>query len=219
MKNKLKHYFEQNRSKFWPLTYLIFYAVFFLMLERHVTVNYTEVSCRLDSWIPFCEYFFYPYAMWAFYLASVYLYFASRPWTEHRRYCINIMAGTTLCLIICALFPNGQNLRVEVDSGKNLASFMIGLLHTIDTNTNTFPSIHVFTSMASALSLHTSLGLGRHRRRVLICSDIAAALISCSTVLIKQHSVLDAAASLLLAAFMYWIVYIRPQVSEKTIPA
>lgn len=219
MKDKLKHYFERNRSKFWPLTYLIFYAAFFLTLEHHVTTNYTEISCKLDSYIPFCEYFFYPYAMWVFYLTAIFLYFVSRPWQEHRRFCINVMAGTTICLIICALFPNGQDLRVEVDSGKNLASFLVGVLHAADTNTNTFPSIHVFTSAASAISLHTSPGLKKYRRRILFCSDAAAILISSSTVFLKQHSILDVIAALLLAAFMYWIVYIRPQVSEKTIPA
>ena len=112
----------------------------------------------------------------------------------------------TISLIICTFFPNGTDLRIEVDPQKNFCSWLVSMLHVADTSTNVFPSIHVYNSVAVHCSVMNSAAL-RDKVWLRRGSFAAMVLICMSTVVLKQHSVLDVVGALILAYLMYPLVY------------
>ena len=109
--------------------------------------------------IPFNEYFVIPYLLWFAYVtaAIAYLFFKNKE--EYYRLCAFLFTGMTLSLLICTLFPNGTDLRTVVDPDKNLCSRLVYMLHQADTNTNVFPSIHVYNSIGTHIAVMKSESL------------------------------------------------------------
>lgn len=69
-----------------------------------------------------------------------------------------------------------------------------------DTSTNVFPSIHVFNSVTLALAYHHCARLrGRKWLWVRISADLLCVSIILSTMLLKQHSVIDVMGGIILA--------------------
>ena len=112
----------------------------------------------------------------------------------------------SICLFICTIFPNGQDLRVNLDFDENIWVHMLSFIYNSDSNTNVFPSIHVFNSIA----IHVSLMKSKHIPKghwVTMISLTVMLLICSSTVFLKQHSILDVIAGTILAIVLYQIIY------------
>lgn len=83
-----------------------------------------------------------------------------------------------------------------------------------DTPTNVLPSIHVYNSIAIMIAVSRSRLFADHR--IIRCAMIALGVcIICSTVLIKQHSMLDVFVAFILSAVMYSVCYKKEAVREK----
>ena len=186
--------------------YGFIYLPWFLYLERTVVRDYAVMHVRLDDRIPFNEYFVIPYLLWFLYVAGtlVYFFFASKH--EYYRLCTFLFTGMTVSLLVCTFFPNGTDLRVPVDSHKNFCSFLVSLVHTADTSTNVFPSIHVYNSLGCHIAIVKSQRLKKYKG-IRIGSFILCTSIIMSTVFIKQHSLFDVMTAFIMAAVMYGLVY------------
>ena len=112
----------------------------------------------------------------------------------------------TICLTICTFFPNGTDLRTEVDPGKNLCSWLVHRIHIADTPTNVFPSIHVYNSVGVHCAVAHSGRLEKYKGIRNVSLGLMV-LICMSTVCLKQHSVMDVAGAVLLAYAIYPFVY------------
>lgn len=195
------------------LAYLLVYMPWFSFLNTWTpTQDPYPIYCGLDDLIPFCEWFAIPYFLWFAYIVAghIFLFFTSRE--DFVRMCIFLYTGMTICLIIYTLFPNCQQLRVDYDTlGRtNLLIEAIATLQGMDTPCNVFPSIHCLNSIGMHIALSKSQHLGRHRDAWVRSSFILMVLIILSTVFIKQHSVLDALGSFVLAVPLYFLAY-RPK--------
>ena len=80
------------------------------------------------------------------------------------------------------------------------------MLHQADTNTNVFPSIHVYNSIGTHIAVMKSESLKKHNI-IRILSGVLMVAICMATVSLKQHSVLDVAGAILLSAAIYPLVY------------
>lgn len=191
------------------LSYFFIYLIWFFTLEHTVTKNYHVIHCRLDDWIPFNEIFILPYFLWfAFiFITIAYFFFTSK--RDYYKCCAYLFTGMTICLLIYTLYPNGHHLRVDLSSlgRQNIFIDMLSRIYTFDTATNVFPSIHVFNSVGAMIAINKSERL--HNKKWLQCSVfILTVLICMSTVLLKQHSILDVFGALFLNVIMYFIVYV-----------
>lgn len=202
MKKFLKKY-----AHAWTLLYVFIYGPWFILLEKHVTTDYTVIHCALDDKIPFCEYFIIPYFLWFLFVPAVmiYLFFYSRK--EFYQASAFLFIGMTIFLIICTIWPNGINLRQDI-SYKNsiLADWVTGLRKT-DTCTNVFPSLHVFNTLGCQIALMKSKGLRKHSA-LKFATGILSILIILSTVFLQQHSCIDVIGGFGLALIMYIPVYL-----------
>jgi len=120
----------------------------------------------------------------------------------------------TICLLVCTFFPNGTDLRIPVDSSKNLCSKLVAMIHAADTSTNVFPSIHAFNSLGIHFAVINSNRL-KNKIWLRLGSLILMTAICLSTVVLKQHSVIDVFGAVILAYIIYPLVYGTNYVSNK----
>lgn len=198
--------FIKKYKHVWILSYAFIYIPWFLYLEKTVTTDYYVLHTRMDDWIPFNEYFIIPYLLWFLYVAGVILYFFFQNKQDYYRLCIYLFTGMTISLFICTIFPNGTDLRPVVDPGANFCSRLVSLLHSADTSTNIFPSIHVFNSIVVHTAIVKSEAFGKHRG-IRLGSFVLMVSICLATVFLKQHSVVDMFGSILMAYIIYPFVY------------
>lgn len=200
--------------------YLLFYLCVFSYVENRTGVFIHPIASKFDKLIPFCEYFIVPYYLWFLYIAIalVYFGFVSEEKGEAYRLIITLCIGMTLFLIISLVYPNGHNLRPTTFERDNIFVDLVRYLHKLDTPTNIFPSIHVFNSVAvaSAIAKHPAL----KKRTILVhSSNLLAILIVCSTVFLKQHSIVDVVGALGLNTVCYRLIYVsKHQASSKRVP-
>jgi membrane-associated phospholipid phosphatase len=213
---KIIKIFKEDRHTWVVPVYLIFYVVVFAILEQS-TSDVHIIHCSLDDKIPFCEYFIIPYVMWYIFMAGSIIYFAfycgSR--TEYWQFICTAGTGLTLFLIFSFLYPNGLAIRPVLGDG-NIFMQAVKLLYRIDTPTNVLPSMHVYISLVCAVALCKNQKFAESRVRV-AAVQLLAGLICISTMMLKQHSVVDVLLGILLYAACYQLFYrILPQYGEQT---
>lgn len=206
--------FLKKYSHAWVFLYALIYLPWFFYLEKHVTHDYYLIHSPLDDYIPFIEYFIIPYLLWFAFIAVTACYFFLTDKKGFYKLASFLITGMTIFLIICTIFPNGLNLRPEVFPRNNVFTDMVKQLYQADTPTNVLPSIHVFNSLGMCFAIAHSDAL-KKRKWVQYASYILAALIILSTMFLKQHSVTDVFAAMVMAGVIYPFVYIP---AEKKAP-
>lgn len=209
---KLRAYLKENPH----LYYILFVPAFllcFFSLESYIgpEQDYWSVYSPLDEHIPFIEYFVLPYYLWYPLLFSTGLILLLRDIPAFKKYMLFLIISFGGALLICLLVPNGQDLRPESFPRSNIFSSLVGLMYSMDTNTNVFPSMHVLGSVAAAAAVFKSEKTQALRPLWLLL----AILISASTVFIKQHSILDVLGALVLALPIYMALYFRGRGEKK----
>lgn len=197
--------------------YAVFYLIAFYYLERR-DVAVHEINFGIDEYIPFCEIFIVPYLLWFAYVAVTVVYLCIRDREESDKLVAFLMAGMTIFIVVSAVFPNGHNLRPKVFERDNIFIDLIRQLYMADTPTNILPSIHVYNSIAIMIAVWRSRCFAGHNVIKTLMLSLGMSII-CSTVLIKQHSMLDVLLAFLLSAVMYSICYKRTAVREKRVSA
>ena len=204
---KYKHLFL---LLYWPL-----FGLIFLSLERIVPavwqaisgseLVYQEVVSVMDAYIPFCEWFVLPYYFWFVFLVGMLLYGLLFDIQAFRDYMWFVILSYSVTAVIYCVYPNMQALRPVEFPRDNLLVDIVRNLYDFDTNTNVCPSIHVLGSLAVCFA-----GLKSERLRGVgwkLFFIISTVLISLSTVFLKQHSIIDVWAALLLGAICYPFVF------------
>ena len=178
--------------------------VAFLLCEAFIDeADCYSVEIFLDSLLPFSEIFVVFYVLWYFLILGSLIWFAVFSckgffcFTRHMAIC------QIIAIIIFIIFPNKQELRPEVLPRENVFSLVVEIIHSVDTNTNVCPSLHVCYSVSLASVWHREA----RRKSTALIYKILAILISLSTVMIKQHSALDVLAALPVCAIADWMTY------------
>lgn len=203
MEKTMKKFIEKY-GHIWTTLYVFIYMPWFIWLEENVK-TYTLLHVKLDDMIPFCEYFIIPYLLWFAYVPAVMIYefFTSKKeWYYASAY---LFIGMSICLLICTVWHNGQDLRISVDN-DNIFMSAVKMIYTADTNTNVFPSIHVFNSIGVFIILCKSENM-KGKKKIKISAFVLTVLIILSTVFLKQHSVVDVIGGIALSGIMYLLVY------------
>lgn len=189
-------------SHLWLLLYWPLYGLGFMYVERFYHVeHYQPMYCPLDDAIPFNELFLIPYLFWFVFLIGMLAYTLFFEPDSFRHMMYFIMATYTVAIITYFIFPNCQLLRPAEFARDNILTRFMAWFYTFDTNTNVCPSIHVLGSFAVAF---TAWNTERFKAPGWMWAfGLMALLISVSTLFVKQHSVIDVAAALLLCAVFY----------------
>ena len=185
--------------------YCVVYLTVFFYLEQRST-SYYVIQFGIDAYIPFCEFFIVPYLLWFAYVALAVVYFGIKDQEEGNKMIAFLIVGMTVFLVISAVFPNGHHLRPKTFARDNVFIDMVKKLYVADTSTNVLPSIHVYNSLAVMITVWRTNLLKKHRVIKASLMFLGVSII-CSTVLLKQHSMLDVLVAFILGALVYTICY------------
>lgn len=196
----------------WALLVPVILLLFFLP-EQLVVEHYTPTQIPLDGLIPFCPAFAVFYVLWYPMLAAAGILLLLRNAGAFRRYLIFLTLAYGLSAVIYLLWPNGQDLRPDLSQPGNVFEAFLAGLYRADTNTNVLPSLHVTGSMAILFGLWDEVSL--RRSAVFPVAAVLAALVIASTVLVKQHAVLDVLAGLVFSILLWPAVYLPRKRDKK----
>ena len=205
-----------NRPEFEHVKLLLFWPFFglaFLVLERLLKLDFHPISCVLDNIIPFNEYFIIPYYFWFVFIIGMLVYSFLFDIPTFRRYMKYIIITYTFTLLIYVIYPTKQDLRPPVFERNNVFTRIVGFLYGFDTNTNVCPSLHVIGSMAVYFAARKSKLFGKFLWRIAFL--FMTIMICISTVFLKQHSIIDIAAGVLVSLAAYPLVYNKKGLEEK----
>ena len=192
----------------WFQAYWVIYLVWFFWLDLTIQNPKYIIHSPIDDFIPFNEWFIFPYCSWFVLLAAV---TALLWWNDTKSYdklCLMMFSGMTFCLILYMILPNGLDIRptAEAVGRDNLAMQIMQLIWKADASNNVCPSIHCQSSGCMALAFSQSK-LAKDRPGLKILAWVWAALICMSTVFTKQHSIIDVFCGLALVAVWVPILY------------
>ena len=184
----------------WPLYFLAF-----LLTERWIPYDRCSVIySKLDAVIPFCEYFFIPYVLWYGLVAGSLVYFMLYRIKSFQYLQKYIIILEIVAITVYILFPNRQDLRPAQFTRDNFFTQAVKLLYRVDTSTNVCPSMHVAFSVAIASVWTKEENVSRTVKTAIV---ILAVLVCLSTVFLKQHSVVDGYAAIVVCLLAEWIVF------------
>lgn len=200
----MKDLIQKYKHIIW-FSYACLYIPWFIYLEKNVT-KYHVIHMDIDDKIPFISIFIVPYFLWFLYVASVLVYQFFTNVSEFKRNCTFLFTGMTIFLIVSTIYPNGHLLRPSVYPDNSIFTEWVKMLHSTDTATNIFPSIHVYNSIGTHIAVTSSEGLKNNK---IICSLSFLLMISIcmSTVFLKQHSMFDVITGIILAIVIYPLAY------------
>ncbi|MBR2565029.1 MAG: phosphatase PAP2 family protein [Paenibacillus sp.] len=157
----------------------------------------------IDTKIPFIKEFIIPYVSWMpiLYLSFLYLGLTDKPlfWRTLIIYNVGVMAANVCFVVFPSYVP-----RPEV-TGTDLSSMLVQFIYSNDAPVNCFPSVHCLTSYMLIIILNRQMNV---KPTVRIFASIWLWLIIASTVLVKQHSLLDVVGGIAFAEAAYWTVHV-----------
>lgn len=188
---------------YWPV-----YGLTFWLLERGLTLTYHPVEVAFDAKIPFCEFFVFPYYFWFAFLFGIHVYTGLYDIPAFKKLMYFIMITYTVTTVIYLVYPTCQNLRPTEFARDNFCVDIVKALYNFDTNTNVCPSLHVIGSFAVLFTTWNCKKLRSFKFQAVLVP--LTVLISISTVFLKQHSIVDIYAALILCAVAYPFAYLLP---------
>lgn len=172
---------------------LIFPFVHFFIYEftNHVPLlgKRYDIFCALDERLPLLQWFFIPYAMWFVMIAGSLLLLLLTDMTALKRMVKCLMVTVISVYPVFIFFPTRMPLRPYTVSGAGILSRIINLMFSIDEPCNVFPSLHVVWAVAAMFALWRTKHFSSKAGKLLLLA--VTFMISVSTFMIKQHSVLD----------------------------
>lgn len=200
---RLRAFLRAHREA-WLLLYWIPYLIWFGLLEL-VELPQHGISCALDAYIPFNVWFAIPYFSWFAALFLSLAYYLLRDRETFENLCFLMFSGMTAALVVYTFWPMSIDVRVTLEGGGPLYG-AVRALQGFDSPRNVCPSIHVSSSLAIAVAVSMGPALpGGRKAKAAVW--VWMALICASTVLIKQHSLIDVFWGAVVTAVLSVVTY------------
>ncbi|MBR6950302.1 MAG: phosphatase PAP2 family protein [Oscillospiraceae bacterium] len=197
---------ETGRYRYlWLLLFYPLYLISFFILEG-MTLPYHYLEWGIDRVIPFCEYFVLPYVLWhgTIGLLSLYLLFFDIP--ELKRLLRYFIFTYVITFTVYVVWPTALDLRPTEFPRDNVFTWVTRhVIYAADPSTNVCPSMHILGTFGLWFASGRTKRFSGPLARVLwgiLCLSICL-----STVLLKQHSVIDVLAALPLTALGWVFAY------------
>lgn len=212
-KVRLKNINDPEYSHLKLLLGWVFYFAGYALTERFIPYDRcTVIYSKLDDLIPFCEYFIIPYFLWYLLVAGSLLYFLLFHIKSFKNLQKYIIITQVVAMAVYIVFPNRQDLRPDSFPRDNIFTQMVGFLYSVDTSTNVCPSLHVAYSVAIASVWIKEKDVHWAVKTAIV---IFVILVCLSTVFLKQHSVVDGFAALLVCLLAEWLIFRKKGPKEK----
>lgn len=175
-------------------------SVIYFLLNRPRGKVYM-LNTPIDSYLSFNKFFIVPYTMWYVYVGIFLIYFLIFDGDKFWSLLTSMVIGVLVCYAIFYIIPTTVARPTIIN--KDLFSEMVKFIYKRDKPYNCFPSIHVLHTMFITIYVNQ---VEEFNKMTKVLSNILAVFIILSTMLIKQHVLLDVAAGILLAYGVKFLV-------------
>ena len=201
MKN-IKRIYDQNPLKFILEVYAV-YLVWFFAMEKIPNRNYHIVYSKLDDYIPFYKPAILIYSSWFLMLVIPFVYLLKRKsYDDLYNIIIPMFAAMFISLIIYVIYPTALDIRVTDITGNDICSWIIRKIQGIDAPNNVCPSIHVSTTVIIYNQFRKILKDNKKSKVFFLLWSVG---ICVSTMLVKQHSIIDVLCGVVLAHVILFV--------------
>ena len=201
MKN-IKRIYDQNPLKFILEVYAV-YLVWFFAMEKIPNRNYHIVYSKLDDYIPFYKPAILIYSSWFLMLVIPFVYLLKRKsYDDLYNIIIPMFAAMFISLIIYVIYPTALDIRVTDITGNDICSWIIRKIQGIDAPNNVCPSIHVSTTVIIYNQFRKILKDNKKSKAFFLLWSVGICI---STMLVKQHSIIDVVCGIILAHVILFV--------------
>lgn len=205
MKKFIKEYIEHIIPAYaiLPLIFGVFLNSFVYFGGQQIAKGFYHynLSNSIDNDIPFIDSFIIIYCLWYIFYMFNYILITREGKKKYFKFFTADIIAKIICFCLFIFFPTTMNLRPAV-LGHSIFDNIIKVVYLIDPPTNLFPSIHCMVSWFCFIGIKNSRKIPYWYQ---ILSLVVSLLIITSTLLVKQHVVIDAIAGVLLAEITYHI--------------
>lgn len=193
---------KKNYKLFLTIASLVIYQSLLYLISKLTPIKTTILTSTIDSLIPFIPFFIYFYILWYVMLFIVpYLLYKSDE-EIFKKYFVSTFISITIAGLIYIFFPTSI-IRASIN-GSGITNFIVKFIYLIDTPVmNCFPSMHC---MISFLFIFSVIGCRNLSKKYKWVVSILSCLIVISTLLVKQHVVVDVISGFIISSFVYFIV-------------
>lgn len=204
--------FVHTHKYAWLVLYFPIYVLTFFIIEKYTpTSGYWVTDLPLDDYIPFVPGFAVFYVIWYPLFVMVGIPTLIRDGAAFKRWMYYLIVVLTGTLIFDVLVPNGQHLRPENVQVDGLGTWIMSIIWAADTPTNVFPSMHVLGCIGNIICCFDSKVFKPWYRAAI---TVLCVLCMASTVLVKQHAIIDSIGALIISAPVALLVY-RKRIFKK----
>ncbi len=206
MIQKIRKLYDRNPVLFVIITYAVYAALFFI-IDNLPRENPTILHSVIDDYIPFTRYALIFYVSWFPLLAIPMLYYVYRKdYDDLFHLILPLFTVMFASLLIYVFWYNGLDMRPEACTENDILAWGVNFIHSMDTPTNVCPSIHVSSTVIIDLSLQNAEIFRDSKYRIMkILIRLLDIAICASTMLLKQHSIIDVVAGLAFALLVYYV--------------
>lgn len=200
---RIKEWLPSDRTLIlFPIIHCILYEV---LIRVSIFGTWREFYCALDEKLPLVKWFMIPYVSWFFFIGFAAWYFWKTDRTQLRRYVKCLLISVIPVYFVFIFFPTCLPLRPERMEGSGILPLMFNFMFAVDVPHDIFPSLHVIWAAITAIALAHSERFSSRGWKAALC--VITVLISVSTFMVKQHSVLDTPGAIPFVLLGWYLTY------------
>ena len=186
--------------------WMVYFAFYFLTEKLIPAEDCHVIHCALDDMIPFSEYFIVFYCAWFVWIIGTLLYFLLYDIDSFKHLQTLFIIIQAIAVVIYIVYPSIQLGRPTTFEHSNVFTWLTRFIYGFDTPTGVCPSVHAAYSFVIAF-----VWLRRKESSAIwkVFMVGLCVMICVSTVLVKQHSVIDIVVAVPVALVAEFLLYGR----------
>lgn len=158
-----------------------------------------DITISLDNIVPFSPIFVFPYVYWLIYSVIGLILILIKTRKDYIRAFLSIFIGMCICYFVYYIFPT--EIDRPIINNSDFINRLINFIYYVDKPFNCFPSLHVLKTyfiMRYTKREYSRIGF--------YYTQIVGVLIILSTILIKQHFIVDIFSAIILCEIIIYFV-------------
>ena len=195
----MKKFYSENKDYILNMLLVFGTNAFLYFIVKQFIPSYHLITLNIDDKMPLVPFFIIFYSIWYPYLFVVFYFIFKKDKDKFK----SLIKKSILCAVIadlCFIIYPTMVTRPEVNGYNSLISLMLYITYMTDIPVNCFPSLHCIFALLVMYAVTFDKNMNKVFR---ILVGIISPLICLSTVLVKQHSVIDVVGALFLSCIIY----------------